>query len=116
MEVDASPLRDESSMILAFRVQRAYKSNAWGSNPPARTRRNISNIMISLSSEANSREELRVQSNFILYYSRHRDDNHIYSGQRIDTLIQDADTFKIAKREIRLDWNLIPVPTVGLFF
>lgn len=120
-QVDALPLREESAMIMAFRAQRAFKANAFGSNPPARTRRIVSNVQIQI--DKNS-YKYSVKSNFLLYYSRHRDDNHIYSGQRIDTLVGPQDgtkdnkemAFKIAKREVILDWNLITGPTVGLFF
>ena len=110
---DACPYREESLMILAFRVDRALKINAWGSNPPARTRRQISNVLISQLETANHYE---LKSNFLLYYSRHRTDNFIYSGQRIDRIIHSDDETTITQREIRLDWNVVPVPTLGLFF
>ena len=109
----SNPLREENALIMAFRAQRACKANAFGSNPPARTRRLISNVVIEING---SRDEYRVSSNFIMYYSRHRDDNHIYSGQRVDILRREDDQFKIARRDVILDWNVIPVPTVGLFF
>jgi 3-phenylpropionate/cinnamic acid dioxygenase small subunit len=111
--IDAVPLREENALIMAFRAQRAYKANAWGSNPPARTRRLISNVIVEV---LDGKAEYRVKSNFILYYSRHRQDNHIYSGQRIDCLYEVDGVFKIARREVILDWNVITAPTVGLFF
>lgn len=111
--VNGAPLREENALIMAFRADRAYKLNAWGSNPPARTRRLISNIRIQPQDNA-----LRVRSNFLMYYSRHRDDNHLYSGERIDQLriTGGENGFLIAHREVRLDWNTITGPTVGLFF
>lgn len=110
--VNSLPLREENAMIMAFRAQRACKPQAWASNPPARTRRSVSNVRIELLGE----NSYQVKSNLLLYYSRHRDDNHIYSGQRIDTLRRVDGVLKIARREIRLDWNVIDAPTVGLFF
>lgn len=115
MQTDAVtdlPLREENYFVLAVRVDRAFKPTAWGDNPPARTRRHISNIEL-IGAES---EEILVYSNFMLNYSRHGQDNFLYSGQRRDRLRRAADSFKVADREVILDWSVIPAPTVALFF
>lgn len=110
----SSPLREENALVMAFRAERAYKANAWGSNPPARTRRNIHNVQISRTDNDN---ELAVSSHFLMYYSRHQNDQCLYSGQRNDILRRDETlAFKIARREVILDFNVIEAPTLGLFF
>lgn len=106
------PLREENYFVLAVRVDRAYKPTAWGDNPPARTRRHVSNVEL-IEFEGG---ELTVFSNFMLNYSRHGQDNFLYSGQRRDRLRVDGGSFKVASREIILDWNVITAPTVALFF
>ncbi len=109
---NALPLREENYFVLAVRVGRAYKPTAWGDNPPARTRRHVSNVeLICLEGG-----ELTVYSNFMLNYSRHGQDNFLYSGQRRDKLRREGESFKVAAREIILDWSVIPAPTVALFF
>lgn len=111
-DVDSLPLREENYFILALRVDRAFKQNSWGDNPPPRTRRHITNVEL-LGGDSG---EWRVCSNFLLNYSRHGRDNFLYSGQRRDTLREiDAD-FRIARREVILDWNVITAPTAALFF
>ncbi|HCS28740.1 MAG TPA: hypothetical protein DIW43_14880 [Spongiibacteraceae bacterium] len=106
------PLREENYFVLAVRVDRAFKPTAWGDNPPARTRRHVSNVEL-LGCEG---DELKVVSNFMLNYSRHGQDNFLYSGQRRDCLRREGGSFKVASREIILDWNVITAPTVALFF
>lgn len=115
MQTDAVtdlPLREENYFVLAVRVDRAYKVSAWGDNPPARTRRHVSNVEL-IGCEDN---ELTVFSNFMLNYSRHGQDNFLYSGQRRDRLRVEGDSFRVASREVILDWNVIAAPSVALFF
>lgn len=105
------PIREDNYFSMMFRIERCYKHNAWASNPPPRTRRLISNVMVELDDDA-----YRVNSHFMLFYSRHRNDNFTYTGERNDLLQKNGDDWQIVKREVILDWNVIPAPTLGLFF
>lgn len=107
----APPLRDDSKLTLGIRVMRAYKMNSWSDNPPARTRRFVSNIEVYAIDGG-----FEVYSNLLLYYSRYGQDNHLYSGRRHDRLRETADGLLIAAREVLLDTNVVTGPSVGLFF
>jgi 3-phenylpropionate/cinnamic acid dioxygenase small subunit len=107
------PLRDENYLILSVRVMRAFKQNSWTDNPPARTRRFISNVEVMPSAQADS---LECYSNIMINYSRHQQDNYLFSAQRRDTLRRVDGTLKIAAREIIIDWNVITAPSLGIFF
>lgn len=107
----APPLRDDSKLTLGIRVMRAYKMNSWSDNPPARTRRFVSNIEAYVVDGG-----FEVCSNLLLYYSRYGKDNHLYSGRRHDRLRETADGLQIAAREVLLDTNVVTGPSVGLFF
>ena len=109
---DGCPLREENFILLSLRVERAFKVNSWSENPPARTRRLVGNI------EVMAREASRVQviSNFHLYYARPDNPSVVYSGQRRDTLLSNADSFLVVEREVVLDYATIELPTVGLLF
>ena len=106
------PLRDEKHLHLMIRVMRSLKMNAWTENPPARTRRFVSNIEII---EANEKT-VSAYSNTLLYYSRHEHNNHIYSYQRRDVLEKQQNNFCLLKREVLLDCVVIPAASAGLFF
>ncbi len=108
------PLREETYLHLMLRVDRAYKANSWSENPPARTRRMVGNVEL-MASEG---DRLSVISNFHLYYARPSSDSFVYSGQRRDVLIEQAEegSYLIERREIILDYATIEVPTLGLLF
>lgn len=107
----APPLRDDNRLTLTIRVMRSFKMNSWTDNPPARTRRFISNI-----EAVTEGDGFDVYSNLLLYYSRNGQDNHVYTGRRHDHLRNTPDGLRIAHREVLLDWNVVTGPSVGLFF
>lgn len=107
-----SPLREENIIHLGMRVQRAYKINSWAENPPARTRRLVSNIRI----REHEQECVTVASNFILHFARPGSENFTYSGERQDQLIVTEECIKIAKRAVLMDYADIDYPTLGLLF
>ncbi|MEZ5572415.1 MAG: aromatic-ring-hydroxylating dioxygenase subunit beta [Halioglobus sp.] len=106
------PHREESYIHLMLRAERAYKINSWSEHPPARTRRIVGNIELM----ARSHDSLSVISNFHLYYARPGCDNVSYSGQRRDTLVPNDPEWRIARREVVLDYANIQLPTLGLLF
>jgi 3-phenylpropionate/cinnamic acid dioxygenase small subunit len=106
------PLRDEKYLHLMIRVMRSLKMVAWTENPPARTRRNVSNIEL-IEENGNT---VSVFSNTLLYYSRHERSDYLYSYQRRDVLEKSGEDFRIVQREVLLDNGLVPAPSAGLFF
>lgn len=108
---DGTPIRDETYPVLALRVERSFKPNAWAENPPARTRRIIGNVEIRDVDEA----RLAAISAFHLFYSRPGSANFLYAGQRRDVLLRTEEGFKIERREIVMDMSDIEYPTLGLF-
>ena len=106
------PHREEGYILLMLRAERAYKINSWSENPPARTRRMVGNIEL-MEREGDA---LSVLSNFHLYYARPGCENVIYSGQRRDVLLSQPEGYRIARREVVLDYANIEFPTLGLFF
>lgn len=105
--------RDENKLNLSIRVMRAFKNNSWSDNPPARTRRFVSNVEVLATEDP---AVLETFSNLLLNYSRFDCDNHQYSARRRDTLRLQEDSFLITSREVLLDWNVVTGPSLGLFF
>jgi 3-phenylpropionate/cinnamic acid dioxygenase small subunit len=105
-----TPIREETYVHLAVRVERAFKMNSWSENPPPRTRRIVGNVEL-MSVEG---DVYNVVSNFHLYYARPGTRDFLYSGQRRDVLIPEGDSFKLKERELIMDYSTIDVPTLGL--
>jgi len=106
-----APLRVENVFTLAIRADRAFKVNAWADNPPPRTRRFITNVEVFKTADG-----YQTYNNFMMTYSRHDNANFTYSGQRRDTLREVDGELKISRREVIHDWNVMAIPTMGLFF
>ncbi len=107
-----SPLRHDNYLQTFARTIRAFKPTAWAESPPPRTRRFISNVEV----EPLEDNEYRVYSNFQMFYSHRGADNHTYTGGRRDVLREADGDFRICRREVITDWDIITVPTVALIF
>lgn len=107
-----SPLRHDHYLETFARTIRPFKTNAWSECPAPRTRRFISNIEV----EPLADNSYRVFSNFQMFYSHAGTDNHTYTGGRRDVLKEHEGSFKLCKREVITDWDVITVPTLALIF
>lgn len=107
-----SPMRHDGYLETFARTFRAFKANAWAESPPPRTRRFISNIEV----EPLNSNRYCVYSNFQMFYSHRGADNHTYTGGRRDVLKEVDGDFRICKREVITDWDIITAPTMALIF
>jgi len=107
-----SPLRFDHYLETFARTLRPYKTNAWAECPAPRTRRFVSNVEV----EPLDDGRYGTWSNFQLFYSHNGADNHTYTGSRRDVLRESDGQFRICKREVIIDWNIITGPTLALIF
>ena len=106
-------IMDETKDSLVRRIDRLDTGMAWAEDPPSRTRHFISNIEV----EPGEREsELKVYSNFIMYRTRAETEEDFYVGSREDILRNVAGEWKIARRKIVLDQNVLLAKNVSNFF
>jgi 3-phenylpropionate/cinnamic acid dioxygenase small subunit len=106
-------LLDETKESLSMRIARLDTGMAWAEDPPSRTRHLITNIEV----EAGSTDtELTVYSNFLVYRTRGETEQDFFVGRREDTLRNVAGTWKIARRKIILDQNVLLPKNVSIFF
>ena len=113
-----APLRQDDFMTLTFRANRPTSAMAIAENPLTRTVRLVSNIepykIDSVVNNGKKHKRFKVYNNVSMSFSRHGQDNHIFYFSRHDELEKIGGEFKLAKREIILDWNVITAPTVGM--
>jgi 3-phenylpropionate/cinnamic acid dioxygenase small subunit len=110
---DELAIFDETKATLGARVARLDTGMAWAEDPPSRTRHLITNIEIEPGGAAN---EVKVYSNFLVYRSRAETEQDFYVGARKDVLRRAAGTWKIARRKIILDQNVLLAKNVSIFF
>ncbi len=109
-----APLRQDDFMTLTFRANRPTSALAIADNPLTRTVRLVSNVEPYKIDSVNKYKRFKVYNNVSMSFSRHGHDNHIFYFSRHDELEKIDGEFKLAKREIILDWNVITAPTVGM--
>lgn len=87
--------------------------SAWAEDPPSRTRRLVTNIMVT---ETDKPDEFAVVSYLLVTRSRFNFDEYdLISGERRDLLRRSEGTFKLARREIVLDQAVLGTPNLAIF-
>ena len=104
---------DEGKDILEGRVRQINTGVHWAEEPVSRFDHIISNVLIL----REDNDEVDVSSKFFVYQNRLQDEVQMFVGRRYDTLRRDTETgFKVVKREILLDQNVLLPKVVNTFF
>ena len=104
---------DEGKRTLAGRVRQLETGVHWPEEPISRVRHMITNVRILEVRD----DEVDVNSNFFVYVNHLRDEEVRFIGTRYDILRRDSDTgWKIAKRTILLDQNILLAKVISTFF
>jgi len=104
---------DEDLASLKMRVKRLDTGLAWAEDPPSRTRHLVTNVRIR---PRDTNGEYDVVSNFLLYRTRLETDLNIFAGERQDVLRKMAAGWRIARRKILLDQNVVLAKNLSVFF
>ena len=102
---------EEDKTYLEMRVARLESGMAWAEDPPSRTRHLIGNL------EATPREngEVEARTAFLVYRSHLETDHQLLSGYRDDVLRKLNGGWKIARRTIVLDANVLLDKNLSVF-
>lgn len=107
-------LFDDDFFFLRQRCRRLGTGMAWSEEPPPRTRRFVTNVVVDVKPDAT---ELFVTSNFFVARNRLYDDVDSFAGQRRDVLTRtDTGELRLAKREILLDQSVVLAKSFSLLF
>lgn len=104
---------DEGKATLAGRVRQINTGLHWAEEPLSRVCHMVSNVEV-LDVQG---DEVKVKSRFLVYRNRLLDEVDLFVGKREDTLRRDAETgWKIAKRTVILDQNVLLAKNITVFF
>ena len=103
---------EDDKTYLTMRVERLDTGMAWAEDPPSRTRHLVGNLVV----EPVSDSEVKAKTAFILYRSQHETEQDIFAGSREDELRKVDGSWKVAKRVIVLDANVILAKNLSVFF
>ena len=113
---EVTPLGDlaileEDKRYLEMRVARLDSGMAWAEDPPSRTRHLVGNLEVTPLENG----EVSVRTAFLVYRSHLETDHQLLSGSREDVLRQVAGGWKVAKRTILLDANVLLDKNLSVF-
>jgi len=108
---------DEGITTLRQRVAQIATGIHWAEEPVSRVSHLVTNIRI-MGVDTNTPEgpQVHVKSRFLIYQNRLQGEVSLFVGKRLDTLIKSEEGWKVRKREILLDQNVLLSKALTTFF
>ena len=104
---------DEGKGVLLGRVRQLVTGVHWAEEPVSRIRHIISNVRV-LDVQG---DLITTSDNFFVWHNRLLEEVNLFAGHRTNVLRRDPETgFKVVKREILLDQNVLLAKVVTFFF
>jgi 3-phenylpropionate/cinnamic acid dioxygenase small subunit len=108
---------DEGLETLRQRVAQLSTGVHWAEQPPSRTTHMISNLALTaVRPEAGTAEEVESRCRFLVYRNRLETEEYFYVGKRNDSLRRVDGRWRISRREIYLDQNVLLAKNLSVFF
>ena len=108
---------DEGKETLTRRVKQILTGVHWAEEPPSRTCHMVSNVRVTAASPAGpAPTEVTVTSRFLVYRNRVETETDLLVGKREDRLRRVDGAWRIARRMILLDQNVLLSKNLTVFF
>ncbi|HEY1796925.1 MAG TPA: aromatic-ring-hydroxylating dioxygenase subunit beta [Stellaceae bacterium] len=113
---EVTPLGDlaileEDKRYLEMRVARLETGMAWAEDPPSRTRHLVGNLEVTSLDSG----EVEARTAFLVYRSHLETDHQLLSGSREDLLRKVEGAWRVARRTIVLDANVLLDKNLSVF-
>lgn len=108
---------DDDKWTLAKRVEQIMTGVHWAEEPLSRVCHLVTNLRIAAArpSPAMARE-VEAGSRFIVYQNRVETETYLFAGRRNDLLRREDGRWRLARREILLDQNVLLAKNLTVFF
>jgi 3-phenylpropionate/cinnamic acid dioxygenase small subunit len=108
---------DEDKWTLAKRCEQIATGVHWAEEPLSRVCHMVSNVqLLSATPSVAAAREVTARSRFLVYQNRVETENYLFVGKRTDVLRRDGAGWKLARREIILDQNVLLAKNLTVFF
>lgn len=108
---------DEGIETLRQRVTQLGTGVHWAEQPPSRTTHLIANLQLAdVRPDLRQPEEVDCHCRFLVYRNRLEDEQDLYIGKRLDSLRRVDGQWRITRREVRLDQNVLLAKNLSVFF
>lgn len=103
---------DEGKDTLRRRVAQLRTGKHWAEEPVSRAVHLVANIRV----VADDGADITVGSRFVVYRNRVADEADLFAGRRTDVLRRTGDGFRIRRREVLLEQNVLLAKNLTVLF
>jgi len=108
---------DEDKWTLAKRVEQILTGIHWAEEPLSRVSHMIGNVQVTaVRPSLDAVVEVDTKCRFFVYQNRVENETAMFVGRRNDTLRMNDGAWKLARREILLDQNVLQAKNLSVFF
>ncbi len=108
---------DEGKWTLTKRVEQILTGVHYAEEPLSRVCHMVSNVrLLDIKGTSEAAEEVTVSSRFLVHQNRVERETYTFVGKRTDVLRRHEDTWRIRRREIILDQNVLLAKNLTAFF
>jgi 3-phenylpropionate/cinnamic acid dioxygenase small subunit len=108
---------DEGKTTITQRVRQILTGIHWAEEPSSRVSHVLSNIrIVDIEPSVQAPKEVTVKSRLLLYRNRVATETDLIAGKRQDVLRQVDGHWKIARRVVKLDQNVLLAKSLTFFF
>lgn len=108
---------DEDRWTLGKRIEQILTGVHFAEEPLSRVCRLVTNVqLLDARPSLESATEVVVKSRFLIYQNRVEHENYTFVGKRTDVLRRVEESWRIARREITLDQNVLLAKNLSIFF
>jgi 3-phenylpropionate/cinnamic acid dioxygenase small subunit len=108
---------DEDKWTLSKRCDQIMTGQHWAEEPLSRVCHMVSNVqLLDATPTVEAAREVVARSRFLVWQNRVETESYIFVGKRTDTLRKESGAWKLARREIILDQNVLLAKNLTVFF
>ncbi|MER7010242.1 3-phenylpropionate/cinnamic acid dioxygenase subunit beta [Saccharopolyspora sp. NPDC000359] len=107
---------DEDKWTLGKRVDQILTGVHYAEEPLSRVCHLVSNVQLLAVRDEGGQREVDVRSRFLVYQNRVEYETYFFVGKRTDTLRWTDEGWRIARREVLLDQNVLLAKNLTTFF
>ncbi len=108
---------DEDKWTISKRVEQLMTGLHWAEEPASRVSHLVTNVQVrEVRPSLDEPHEVLAKSRFLIYQNRVESETALFVGKRLDLLRRENGAWKLARREITLDQNVLQAKNLTVFF
>ncbi|MDH6198573.1 3-phenylpropionate/cinnamic acid dioxygenase small subunit [Mycobacterium frederiksbergense] len=106
---------DEGLDTITQRIRQIQTNIHWAEEPPSRVSHLVTNTRITDVAEGEQGRQVVARSRILVYQNRGEDEVNLFVGKRSDTLEEGPDGWRLLRRVVHLDQNVLLAKALTVF-